>query len=171
MRLKPLFLVKRDLEKYEIPSYIKQRFFYEKAPHLTKAQVDLVFENLKCYLYLSYLKPTYLSSYIVDEAWHTFILFSRDYRNFCYKVFWKFIHHSPSISGGYANDIDLIQKSYYHLLKNRKNCKLYTLDKELNIKGSQTKGIISLNETDDKIEVLLNGKVIGSFKAPKGLKN
>ena len=168
MRLKPLFLVKKDLDKYTIPSYIKQRFFYEKAPHLTKAQVDLVFENLKCYLYLSYIKPTYLSSYIVDEAWHTFLLFSKDYKNFCYKVFWKFIHHSPSISGGYANDIDLIKQGYYHMLKIKKDCKLYTLDNELNIKGSPTKGIINLKKENSKIKVLLNSKVIGEFNAPKG---
>ena len=168
-KLKPLFLVKRDLAKYEIPSYIKQKFFYEKAPHLTKAEIDLVFENLKCYLYLSYIKPSYLSSYIVDEAWHTFLLFTKEYKEFCTLVFWRFIHHAPSLSGGYSNDIELIKQSYYHMLQYRKNCKLFTLDRELNIQGSPTKGIIDLNIKKDKIEVLLNKKVIGSFNAPKGL--
>ena len=170
-RIKPLFLVKKDLEKYEIPSYIKQKFFYEKAPHLTKAEVDLVFENLKCYLYLSYIKPTYLSSYIIDEAWHTFLLFTKEYKEFCTFVFWKFMHHAPSISGGYVNDIELIKQSYYHMLKHKKNCKLFTLDSELNIKGSTTKGIINLEFENSEIKVLLNKKVIGSFNAPKGEEN
>lgn len=34
----------------------------------------------------------------VDEIWHTFILFMRDYADFCNEVFGRFIHHQPTTS-------------------------------------------------------------------------
>ncbi len=33
---------------------------------------------------------------IIDEMWHTFILHTRQYYNFCYKNFQKLIHHLPT---------------------------------------------------------------------------
>lgn len=33
---------------------------------------------------------------IIDEFWHTFILHTRDYEEFCNEYFGTFIHHSPS---------------------------------------------------------------------------
>lgn len=32
----------------------------------------------------------------VDTAWHNFILFTKDYSEFCHKNFGKFIHHIPN---------------------------------------------------------------------------
>jgi hypothetical protein len=34
----------------------------------------------------------------IDEVWHNFILFTREYNKFCESVFGKFIHHTPSTS-------------------------------------------------------------------------
>lgn len=34
----------------------------------------------------------------VDAAWHTFILFTRDYAAFCADSFGRFIHHQPNTS-------------------------------------------------------------------------
>jgi hypothetical protein len=39
-----------------------------------------------------------MPSRIVDEAWHEFILFTRDYQDFCQKVFGQFLHHIPTES-------------------------------------------------------------------------
>jgi len=36
-------------------------------------------------------------SEIVDEVWHTFILFTKEYADFCNKVMGKFIHHEPNV--------------------------------------------------------------------------
>ena len=33
---------------------------------------------------------------IIDEMWHNFILFTKDYNDFCNKYFGKYIHHQPS---------------------------------------------------------------------------
>ncbi|SDX59868.1 hypothetical protein SAMN05661080_00517 [Modestobacter sp. DSM 44400] len=41
----------------------------------------------------------------VDTAWHTFILFTRDYADFCAATFGRFIHHQPTDPGdGHGDD-------------------------------------------------------------------
>lgn len=32
----------------------------------------------------------------MDDMWHTFLLFSKDYMNFCLKNFEQFLHHNPT---------------------------------------------------------------------------
>lgn len=34
--------------------------------------------------------------FILDEMWHTFILFTRDYTDFCERYFGYYLHHTPS---------------------------------------------------------------------------
>ncbi len=36
-----------------------------------------------------------MPSRIVDDAWHEFILFTRDYQNFCTQAFDYFLHRTP----------------------------------------------------------------------------
>ena len=33
---------------------------------------------------------------IIDKMWHTFILFTRAYHDFCHTYFSRFIHHTPT---------------------------------------------------------------------------
>lgn len=33
---------------------------------------------------------------VIDEMWHTFLLFTREYAAFCQRYFGRFIHHSPT---------------------------------------------------------------------------
>lgn len=47
-----------------------------------------------------------LYSPLVDEFWHTFLLFSRDYAEFCKSMFGTQIHHDPQEPGGAASDDD-----------------------------------------------------------------
>lgn len=37
---------------------------------------------------------------IIDEMWHTFILFTREYRNFCLDYFGQIVEHIPTIKAG-----------------------------------------------------------------------
>ena len=39
--------------------------------------------------------PLFNEAFIIDSMWHTFLLFSEDYTNFCQKYFGNFIHHYP----------------------------------------------------------------------------
>lgn len=38
-----------------------------------------------------------MTSRDVDEVWHTFILFTKDYASFCEQAFGFFLHHQPSL--------------------------------------------------------------------------
>lgn len=33
----------------------------------------------------------------IDEMWHAFLIFTRDYAEFCQKYFGEFIHHQPNV--------------------------------------------------------------------------
>lgn len=39
--------------------------------------------------------PLFNEAFIIDSMWHTFLLFSEDYTNFCEKYFGFFVHHYP----------------------------------------------------------------------------
>ena len=41
--------------------------------------------------------PAYGMRGQIDEAWHTFIMFTRDYAKFCQVVAGRFIHHQPNV--------------------------------------------------------------------------
>ena len=54
---------------------------------------------------LDYIKTLYKAEYKgfiqviqIDNMWHTFLLFSRDYAHFCQQYFNCFLHHEPHIS-------------------------------------------------------------------------
>lgn len=36
----------------------------------------------------------------IDDMWHTFLLFTRDYEKFCKKYFTYFFHHTPNFEKG-----------------------------------------------------------------------
>lgn len=58
-------------------------------------------EDMLRFLYLcgsSTFDERFAPPEIIDEAWHHFILFTRDYDAFCKHYFGKFIHHSPNTS-------------------------------------------------------------------------
>jgi hypothetical protein len=55
-----------------------------------------IFEDTKLFLVECGSSPgTQVPSERTDLGWHTFILFTRDYREFCEKYFDRFIDHAP----------------------------------------------------------------------------
>ncbi|MBK8815602.1 MAG: hypothetical protein IPN42_08900 [Methylococcaceae bacterium] len=71
----------------------------KKYPNLTEEQVALVFQGLRDYFTMCFQAKgckVAMPSRIVDETWHEFILFSRDYAGFCQNAFGYFLHHNPS---------------------------------------------------------------------------
>lgn len=70
-----------------------------KHPLLSDSQLDLVFKGLRDYFYICNVakgKMVAMPSQIVDDAWHEFILFSREYSLFCKKALGRFLHHIPA---------------------------------------------------------------------------
>jgi hypothetical protein len=65
--------------------------------HKTPYQAEQCFEELKTFLARAAVagQPIEPPSRDIDQMWHTFLLFTRDYAAFCQESFGKFIHHSP----------------------------------------------------------------------------
>lgn len=40
----------------------------------------------------------------IDDMWHTFLLFTKDYMTFCHNFFGKYIHHFPTPDDEESND-------------------------------------------------------------------
>ena len=63
-----------------------------------------LFDDLKKFLYIASLTGKPLRPTLaIDEAWHEFILFTRDYQEFCSECFGKFLHHQPDTGDQIAN--------------------------------------------------------------------
>lgn len=98
-----VFQVAIPLEKqesvYKILSYpfsqVKAKIL--KDGRLSEELVDEAINEFRKYLILILLgyKGIGMISKEVDEVWHTFILFTRDYAAFCEDVFGYFVHHQP----------------------------------------------------------------------------
>lgn len=95
----------RALGSYQNQNLI--RLFSSRAGKwLDQNEVELLFEDLKKFLYVSYLvetKQASLSQFtlttelnLIDEIWHQFILMTKDYEEFCLSTFGQYIHHSPA---------------------------------------------------------------------------
>ncbi|AWF82979.1 hypothetical protein BTJ40_20335 [Microbulbifer sp. A4B17] len=88
----------RFLKEYQFHPSLKCRVM-EKYPHLSKKQLDLVFDGLRDYFAICQTagrKMVAMPSQVVDVAWHEFILSTQLYRNFCKKSFGRFLHHTPN---------------------------------------------------------------------------
>lgn len=48
----------------------------------------------------------------IDELWHTFLVFTKPYQEFCHSVAGRFIHHFPNENAGDQNDSKTRQLKY-----------------------------------------------------------
>lgn len=92
--------VARDgfIDSYRFPPGIRTRV-RKRYPHLTDGDLDRVMSGLAAWFHLSNAagrKPASMPSQAVDAAWHEFILFTRNYRDFCGKALGRFLHHTPA---------------------------------------------------------------------------
>jgi hypothetical protein len=63
---------------------------------ISEQQAAEVFDELRVFLLAcSLANATLLPSRPVDEAWHTFILHTQDYRSWCQESFGRFLDHHP----------------------------------------------------------------------------
>lgn len=86
------------------------RILYDyKAEFLKRAAIEkgivenadafrTLFNELKRYLYLTSVShsPLPMLHPSIDNLWHEFILFTREYHSFCRACFGRYIHHSPA---------------------------------------------------------------------------
>jgi len=86
------------IDAYRFPPGIRQRVL-KRYPHLTDEQLELVFRALRDYFHLcrkARRRLLAMPSQVVDVAWHEFILFTRNYQDFCRRALGRFLHHTPT---------------------------------------------------------------------------
>lgn len=71
----------------------------EKRPELSEHQRGEVFAALADYFAICNIagrRMVAMPSQAVDDAWHEFILFTRQYDKYCRLAFGRFLHHTPA---------------------------------------------------------------------------
>jgi hypothetical protein len=91
-------LKKRVLE-YSFPALIER---LERKLGLPREELEELFTDLKLWLYLCGTRgvddpsPSIVrETSIIDELWHEFILFTKEYTDFCNLFFGRYLHHRP----------------------------------------------------------------------------
>lgn len=69
-----------------------------KDEEMDRQTAERVTESALGFLYLIATTPNakFAPSELVDIGWHTFILYTRDYAQFCRTIAGRFIHHAPN---------------------------------------------------------------------------
>lgn len=73
-------------------------------PEHSPEMADRILDQTLIFLYLSAIDPDHrhTPSDAVDVGWHTFLLYTREYAEFCERVAGRFLHHAPSDVPGAA---------------------------------------------------------------------
>lgn len=89
----------------------------EELPSVTDKYLKDGIENLKRYYAVRLLDPNkrHGVSVPVDVFWHTHIVFTREYFDFCDKVFGHYIHHVP-LDVDDPNALEEVRQIYSHTL-------------------------------------------------------
>lgn len=77
----------------------------KKRPELTLKECQLIAHALRQF-FMTYLKSDFryvsMPSQAADDLWHEFILYTRNYEQFCRRAFGRFLHHTPAVVLGSA---------------------------------------------------------------------
>ncbi len=98
------------LDKYQIPSGVAERLRQKKPFNdMTELQFNEILYEFKKYIAILIInyrngKKVEMVSELVDEVWHTFILFTNEYRKFCEVIIGEYIHHEPNVASAYGVD-------------------------------------------------------------------
>jgi hypothetical protein len=89
-----------DVLDYRHPGVVRR---YAREQHVTPEQAEEAFRETLKWLYLCArgIKEDFACAMTadigwLDEMWHTFVLFTIDYADFCERYFGFFLHHVPN---------------------------------------------------------------------------
>lgn len=118
----------------------------KNRPALGTKEQQLVARALRQF-FLAYLRSgcqrVAMPSQVVDELWHEFILYTRNYETFCQRAFGTFLHHTPAVvlSNVRENNAGLRRVWWYACLEENINPRaatrlplLFAIDKKLGIR-------------------------------------
>lgn len=66
--------------------------------NVDEAEAEDLFKETRKFLFICQLKGIFIPDdlLILDEMWHNFILFTKEYHSFCDKHFGRYFHHLPA---------------------------------------------------------------------------
>ena len=83
--------------KTSIPSDVITKFFKENSVKGGDTQDQIIDEFCKFIALAAHSSsPIAMTSKVIDELWHTLIIFTDKYEAFCKKFIGRFLHHSPN---------------------------------------------------------------------------
>jgi hypothetical protein len=94
----------------------------EQRHGFTRKESALVATGLR-HFFLAYLKSgrkyVAMPSQVADDLWHEFILYTREYQEFCRKAFGGMLHHTPAVvlRGGQARDNEGLRRVWWQCCK------------------------------------------------------
>lgn len=92
------------IRHFELPRGLFERLRRRRSS-LTTKDCQLVAHAMRQFFLayaLSGRKFVSMPSQVVDDLWHEFILYTRNYEAFCCRAFGGFLHHTPAVVMGAA---------------------------------------------------------------------
>lgn len=98
-------LANKDLIDADLFAHLTARI--AKAQNVGLPRAERIMDQALGFLKLCALDPEgkYSPSHTVDIGWHTFVLYTREYAEFCERVAGRFMHHSPYFEETQKGDI------------------------------------------------------------------
>ncbi|MFT5436644.1 MAG: hypothetical protein ACI840_001292 [Ulvibacter sp.] len=98
----------------------------QKDHGLSKEEAEILFRDTLIFLWVCGTNPkgNIAPTKALDKGWHTFVLWTKEYREFCLTHFGQMIHHSRRRKGDVstgnpvANAFELARKAYGELSPN-----------------------------------------------------
>ena len=109
------------IRTYEWPRGLLHKLIV-RHPKLRPKDAALVSRGLRQF-FVAYLmsgrKYVAMPSQIADDLWHEFILYTRDYEEFCKKAFGGFLHHTPAVAlkEGQKKDNEGLRRVWWFVCK------------------------------------------------------
>ena len=96
------------IRRFELPKGLFDRL-RKRRPGMTLKECQLVAQALRQF-FLAYAvsgkKFVSMPSQVVDDLWHEFILYTKNYQLFCRRAFGGFLHHTPAVVLGSDRQIN-----------------------------------------------------------------
>ncbi len=95
-----------------VPNYRSNEVVKKIGLKLKRSKVvaENLFKDLVAFLWISGQTPEVsIPSPAIDEAWHVFLLFTREYNDFCNKYCGGFIHHEPNSDSTALPSLSLVK--------------------------------------------------------------
>ena len=108
------------IRHYKFPPGLLQKL-QQTHPQIQAKDYALVAQAMRQF-FLAYLlsnkQPVAMPSRIADDLWHEFILYTRQYAEFCRLAFGEFFHHTPAAAMGAHKESNTgLRRIWWHVCK------------------------------------------------------